>query len=110
MITTISPCYNFSCSEKNTANLKEFVATTARATGSELTQYLWKQRRLQVLISKKDSTLENTRSLQVASLNNSATTQMYGACAALKLQYNLNRNICQNIVYAQIVAASAVLK
>ena len=86
------------------------MATTARATGSELTQYLWKQRQLQVLISKKDSTLENTRSLQVASLNNSATTQMYGACAPLKLQYDLNRNICQNIVYAQIVAACAVLK
>ena len=33
------------------------------ATGGELTQYLWKQRRLQVLIPKKDSTLENTRSL-----------------------------------------------
>ena len=35
------------------------------AAGGELTQYLRKQRRLQVLISKKDNGLENTRSLQV---------------------------------------------
>ena len=32
------------------------------------------------------------------------------ACALLKLQYALNRNICQNIVYAQFMAASAVVK
>ena len=40
----------------------------------ELTQYLWKQGWLQVLISKKHSTLENTRSMQVASWNNDGTT------------------------------------
>ena len=48
------------------------------ATGGKLTLYLWKQRRLQVLISKKDNILENTRSLQVASWNNVGTTQTYG--------------------------------
>ena len=42
-----------------------FVESMA-TTGGELTQYLWKQRGLQVLLSKKDSTLENTRSLSVA--------------------------------------------
>ena len=37
------------------------------ATGGELIQYPRKQRQFQVLLSKKDSALENTRSLQVAS-------------------------------------------
>ena len=32
------------------------------------------------------------------------------ARAPLKLQYALNRNICQNIVYPQFMAASAALK
>ena len=39
---------------------KESFVEWMAATGGELTQYLWKKRRLQVLISKKDSTLENT--------------------------------------------------
>ena len=54
------------------------------ATGGELTQYLWNQRRLQVLISKKDSTLENTRSLQVASWKNDGTTKCMAASHPLK--------------------------
>ena len=78
------------------------------ATGGELTQYLWKQRRLQVLISKKDSTLENTRSLQMASWNNDGTTQIMTASAPLKIQHALNRNICQ--VHTKFMVASAVLK
>ena len=44
----------------------------------ELTQYIWKQGWLQVLISKKHSALENATSLQVASWNNDGTTQIYG--------------------------------
>ena len=32
------------------------------------------------------------------------------ACALLKLQYALNGNICQNIVYTRFMAASAVQK
>ena len=59
------------------------------ATGGELTQYLWKQRRLQVLISKKDSALENTRSLQVASWNNDSITQMYGCKRSFEITIRL---------------------
>ena len=76
---------------KNTVNLKEcvgyncsfiiekglFVEWMAATGGGELTQYLWKQRRLQVLVSKRDSTLGNTRSLQVASRNNYGIIQTY---------------------------------
>ena len=62
----------------------------------------------ETLISKKDSTLENTRSLQMASWNNDGTTQIMAASAPLKLQYALNRNICQ--VHTKFMVASAVLK
>ena len=44
----------------------------------ELTQYHRKQGWLQVLILKKHSTLENTRSLQMVSWNNEGTTRIYG--------------------------------
>ena len=54
-------------------SLTEWIA----ATGGESTQCLWKQRQLQVLLSKKDSTLENTRSLQVTSWDNDGSYQMY---------------------------------
>ena len=59
------------------------------ATGGELTQYLWKQRRLQVLISKKDSTLENAKSLQVASWNNDVTTQIYSCKCSFEVTIRL---------------------
>ena len=44
----------------------------------ELTQYIWKRGWLQVLVSKKHSTFENTKSLQVTFWNNDGTIQMYG--------------------------------
>ena len=59
------------------------------ATGGELTQYLWKQRQLQVLISKKESTLENIRSLQVATWNNDGTIQMYGCKFSFEIAIRL---------------------
>ena len=66
----------------------------------KLTQYPWKQGWLEVLILKKHSTLENTRSLQVASWNNDAEImtvplKYMAASALLKLQHALNKNICQ---------------
>ena len=69
---------------KNTVNLKECETATApfmieKEPFVELTQYLWKQGWLQVLISKKHSTFENTRSVQVASWKNDSTTQIYGS-------------------------------
>ena len=42
----------------------------------ELTQYLWKKGWLQVLVSKENTTLENNKSLQVASWNSDGTSQM----------------------------------
>ena len=69
----------------------QFVECVA-ATVGKLTLYLSKQRRLQIFISKKNSTLENARSLQMASWNNGGTI---AACAPLKLQHVLSRNICQ---------------
>ena len=65
----------------------------------KLTQYSWKQGWLQVLISKKHSTLENTRSTQVASWNNGGTIQMYGYKCSYELQYALNRKISVNTLY-----------
>ena len=53
----------------------------------ELTQYLWKQEWLQVLIWKKHSTLENTRSLQVASWNicTNGGIQIYGCKCSFEI-------------------------
>ena len=66
------------------------------ATGGELTQYLWKQRRLKVAISKKDSTLENNRGLLKCSPEIMMVPfKCMAASAPFKLQYALNRNICQ---------------
>ena len=59
------------------------------AAGGELTQSLWKQRGLQVLISMKDSILENTRSLQMASWNKDGTTQMYGCKCSFEITIHL---------------------
>ena len=51
----------------------------------ELTQYSWKQTWLQVLILKKHSTLENTRSLHVASWDNDGTIQIYGCKCSFEI-------------------------
>ena len=111
----ICPCYNSSCSKKyskfekicgyNCSFIIEkgpFVKWIA-ATGGKLTLFLWKQRRLPVLISKKYSNFESTRSLQLASRNNGGTTQMYGS-------FEVKDISVKYIVYAQVLAASAVLK
>ena len=80
------------------------------ATIGELTLHLWKQRRIQKLISKKDSTLKNTRSLQVGSWNNDGPLKCMAACAPLKLQHALNRKSVKYIVYTQFMAVTTVLK
>ena len=59
------------------------------ATGGELMQYLWKKRRLQVLIWKKDSTHENTRSLQMTSWTNDGTTQIYCCMCSFEITIQL---------------------
>ena len=59
------------------------------ATGGESTQYLWKQRWLQVLTLKKDSTHENNRSRQVAPWNNGGTTQMHGCMCSFEVTIRL---------------------
>ena len=61
----------------------------------ELTQYYRKQWWLEVLISKKHSTLGNTRSLQVASWSNDGTAQIYGCKWSFEIKICLNGNICQ---------------
>ena len=63
-----------------------------------------------MLISKKGSTLENTRSVQVASEIMVVPLKCMAACAPLKLQYALNRNICQIHCIYTIMAASTVQK
>ena len=95
------------------------------ATGGESNQYIWKQRRFQVLISNKGSTLKILDHCQVGSWNNNGATQIsidtrrpfnvgktsydvvrrlndvvclqgcMAASSTLKLQYALNRNTCQ---------------
>ena len=60
------------------------------ATGGKLTLYLCKQRALLVLISKKDSTLCKWLPEIMA-----VPLKCIAACAPLKLQYALSRNICQ---------------
>ena len=51
----------------------------------KLTQYLWKKGGVQVLVSKKSSNFEYTRSLHVASWNNGGTTQMYGCKCSFEI-------------------------
>ena len=73
---------------KNTVNLKEWVAPLALLFcyssmdgcnwNCELSQYFWKKGWPQMLVSKKHSTTENSRSLQKAFWNKDGTTQMYG--------------------------------
>ena len=60
-------------------------------------------------VSKKHSTLENTRSMQVASWNNGATTQMV-ATVRLKSQNALNKISVKYIAYTQFMAARTLLK
>ena len=49
---------------------------------------------------KKQSTLENTRSLQVASSKNDGTTQMYGCKCSFEIKIHL-KLICQiHLIYA----------
>ena len=48
-----------------------------------------------MLISKKHSTLEKTRSLQVSPAIMTVPFKYMAGSTPLKLQYNLNRNICQ---------------
>ena len=79
LINITYPCYNCSCSE----------------TGGELTLYLWKQRRLQVLISKKDSTLEILIPCKMLPEIMMVPLKCMAACTPLKLEYALKRNICQ---------------
>ena len=50
----------------------------------ELTQYLWKKGWLPVLVYKKQSTVENTRALQVASLIINGQLKYMAASAPLK--------------------------
>ena len=65
------------------------------ATGGELTLYVWKQKRLQVLIWKKDSALQNTGPWKWLPEIMAVPLSCMAAYASLKLQYALNRNICQ---------------
>ena len=65
------------------------------ATGGELTLYVWKQKRLQVLIWKKDSALQNTGPCKWLPEIMAVPLNCMAAYASLKLQYALNRNICQ---------------
>ena len=91
LITMICLCYNSSWFEKiqkiwkNVClqllfyNRKKAICQINDCNwNGKLTQCLWKQGWLEVLISMKHSTLENTRSLQVTSWINDGTTQIYG--------------------------------
>ena len=84
---------------KITVNLKIATVNSYRKTAihrmdgcnwnCELTQCLWKKGWLQVLVSKKHNTLENTRSLQAAPWNNDGTTQMYGCKCSFEITIRL---------------------
>ena len=68
-----------------------------------------------MLVSKKHSTGENTRSLRVAYWNNDGTTQMYGCKNFFEITNALNINICKilyylYIAYTPFMAASTLLK
>ena len=56
------------------------------ATGGDLALYLWKQKRLQVLIRKKDSTLQNTGPCKWLSEIMAVPLNCMAAYASLKLQ------------------------
>ena len=65
----------------------------------ELTQYLWKKGWLQVLVSKKHSKLENTRSLGKTSWNNDGTTQIYGCKCSFEITISLKWKYLSNTLY-----------
>ena len=51
----------------------------------KLTQYLWKKGWLQMLVSKKHYTLENTKSLQVISWNDDGNNQIHGCKCSFEI-------------------------
>ena len=65
----------------------------------ESTQYLWKKRWLQVLVSKKHSTHGNIRSLQVVSWNNDSTTEMDGCKCFFEITVCLKLKYLPNTLY-----------
>ena len=65
----------------------------------KLTQNSWKQGWLKVLISKKHSTHENTRSLQVASWNNDGTIQIYGCKCSFEITICLKQKYLSHTLY-----------
>ena len=93
-ITMISPCHNSSYSEKLQLichNKKMVICRMDDCNwNGELTQCLWKQESLQVIFWKKNSTLENTGSLQVASWRNDRTFPVYGCKCSFEITICLN--------------------
>ena len=67
----------------------------------ELIQYFWKKGRPQVLVSRKHSTLENTRSLQVTSWEIEGTTQMYGCKCSFKITVRLKQKYLPNSLHVR---------
>ena len=65
----------------------------------KLIKYFWNRGWLQVLVSKKHSTLEDTRSLQEASWNNDGTTEMYGCMCSFETTERLKRKCLSNTLY-----------
>ena len=51
----------------------------------KLTQFLWKKGWLQILVSKKHTTLENNMSLQLTSWNEDGNTQIHGCKCSFEI-------------------------
>ena len=79
------------------------------ATGDELTKYLWKHT-MASAISKKYSTLENTRSLQVTSWNNDGTTQMFRCKCSFELTIGLKQKCLSITLYVHNCCRCCSLK
>ena len=110
----ISPCYSSSCSEKNTVNLKDLwlqllfynrkrvIRRMDSCNWRQLTLHLWKQRWLyKCLFQRKIVPLEILGPWKCLPKIMVVPLKCMAACAPLKLQYALNRNICQiHCIYA----------
>ena len=77
------------------------------ATGDELTKYLWKQIRLQVLFQRNTVPLKILDHCKLPPEIMTVLLKRFAANAPLSLQYALNKNACQLHCMCTIAAGAA---
>ena len=77
------------------------------ATGDELTKYIWKQIRLQVLFQRNTVPLKILDHCKLPPETMTVLLKCFAANAPLSLQYALNKNACQLHCMYTIAAGAA---